>query len=109
MLNALTVFPKMVIENGSKEYNYTTLEELENNYELIGTKHPKNYGWYQSRWHAAAADVYNAGGVELTRRLWNALAAEKKDLSDSEFVAYMKSSGLADVAGIMENWIKNTR
>ncbi len=109
MLGALTVFPKMVIENGSKEYSYTTLEELEKNYELIGTKHPKNYGWYQSRWHAAAADVYNAGGVELTRKLWNALKAEKKDLGDEEFIAYLKSSSLQDVAGIMENWIKNTR
>ncbi|RYG54115.1 MAG: hypothetical protein EOO01_02460 [Chitinophagaceae bacterium] len=109
MLSALTVFPKMVIESGSKEYSYTTLDELEKNYVLIATKHPKNYGWFQSRWHTAAADVYNEGGVESTKKLWKALRLEKKNLNDDEFLTYLKSSDLAEVAAIMENWTKNTR
>ena len=36
------------------------LADLENRYDEIGQRYPQNYGWYQSRWHSSAADIYDA-------------------------------------------------
>src|SRR5690606_28679176 len=46
-LPALTVFPNMVISNGTSEYQFTSLHDIEERYEEIGQQHAKNYGWYQ--------------------------------------------------------------
>jgi hypothetical protein len=66
----------MVVASGTKGYLFTTLEQFESNYNEIGTKHPKNYGWYQSRLHAAARETYDAGGKAVLQKLWVFLQAK---------------------------------
>lgn len=63
-LPALTVFPQMVIAGGTEGFAYTSLSDIEQRYEEIGQKHPRNYGWYQCRWHSAAGNIYDAGGID---------------------------------------------
>ena len=59
-LPALTLFPKMVVAAGSSEFKYTSLNDIQERYNDIARDYPKNYGWYQCRWHAAAADIYKS-------------------------------------------------
>jgi len=54
-LQALTLFPKMVIADGSNEFKYTSLNDIQERYDEIGQHYPKNYGWYQCGWHVASA------------------------------------------------------
>lgn len=109
LLGALTVFPKMVIESGAKEFEYTTLQQLEENYNLIATTHPKNYGWYQCRWHAAAGEIFDKGGVATAGKIWNAFRKEKKNLNDDELIPFLEAQMLHDVASVAKNWNNNTR
>ncbi len=102
-LPELTVFPNMVVASGTNGYSFTSLDQFENNYNEIGTKHPKNYGWYQSRLHAAAREIYDKGGKPVFQKLWIALASkEKKD--DNELVEQFKKNVHPAVADVMLRW-----
>jgi hypothetical protein len=103
-LPALTVFPQMVIAGGKEEYKYTTLNDIEDRYEEIGQKYPKNYGWYQCRWHSAAGDVYDAGGIETFVRLWGTLSNQKEKLNDEEFAAMLLEKVHPSIADVMLQW-----
>ena len=87
LLSSLTVFPKMVVSSTPREaLKYTRLDELEANYELIGGRFPNNCGWYQSRWHMAAAEIHAHGGPMALKNLWKALMAQKADLGEGPFI-----------------------
>ena len=73
MLPALIVFPNMVVAGGAAGFTYTTLDQFEKHYNEIGSQHPKNYGWYQSRLHVAAREIYDAAGKDVLLKLWLAL------------------------------------
>lgn len=103
-LPALTVFPQMVIASGKQEYKYTSLTDIEERYEEIGQKYPKNYGWYQCRWHSAAGNIYDTGGVEAFVKLWNAFSEQKEKLSDADFVALLSEKVHQAVADVMLKW-----
>lgn len=103
-LPALTVFPQMVIAGGKEEYKYTSLTDIEERYEEIGQQYPKNYGWYQCRWHSAAGDIYDAGGVETFVRLWGALSNQKEKLNDEKFAAMLSEKVHPGVANVMLKW-----
>lgn len=105
-LPALTVFPEMVVAGGTAEYKYTSLTDLEERYEEIGQKYPNNYGWYQSRWHSAAKDIYDAGDVDVFVRLWTALKERREKLTDSELANFLKNNVHQSVADVMLNWDK---
>lgn len=105
-LPALTLFPRMVIANGTKEYKFTSLQDVHDKYEEIGKQHPKNYGWYQSRWHAAAATIYNKDGKYAARKLWNALKAQKETVNDAALLSLLQSAGVPSVANMIQNWEK---
>lgn len=107
-LPALTLFPRMVVGGGTKEFTYTSLADIEVRYEEIGQRHPKNYGWYQSRWHSAAAGIYDAAGREIGRTLWDALKAQKHRLTDEALVALLESAGAKAVADMMRHWDRDT-
>jgi hypothetical protein len=104
LLPALTVLPEMVVSSGTTGFTYTSLNEFEDYYTALGTQHPKNYGWYQSRFHVAAKDIYNAGGSEMLVKLWRALKENKVNLKDNEFAAYLQKEVAPVVANVMLNW-----
>jgi len=105
LLPALTIFPKMVVSNTNKsELKFTTLNELEDNYAEISQKFPNNYGWYQCRWHVAAADVYNGSGLEAFKKLWLVLKTQKEILDDSSFAALLSVEVSQSVADVPSKW-----
>lgn len=107
-LPALTLFPKMVVNGGTKEFSYTSLRDIEERYEEIGMRHAKNYGWYQSRWHMAAGNIYDTEGKKVLRKLWDALKAQKEILTDEELMALLEKAGVKSVSDMMRNWERDT-
>ena len=108
-LSALTLFPQMVINGGTQNYKYTSLQDLEANYSEIGMQHPNNYGWYQSRWHAAAARIYDEGGVTVVQKLWKALQKEKETFEDAALITLLESEVHKSMADFIRNWDAETR
>lgn len=103
-LDALTVFPKMVVGGGAAGFTYTSLADIEEKYDKIARQHPNNYGWYQCRWHSLAADIYTIGGKKVLRKLWEALKAQQVKLSDQELINFLDQSVDTTVANVMRNW-----
>ncbi len=105
LLPALTVFPKMVVSSTNKEeLKFTTLNDLETNYSLIGQQFPNNYGWYQSRWHMAAGNIYDDGGILVIQNLWQILKTQKEKLDDSEFAKLLSMKVHQSVADVQLKW-----
>ncbi|MGY8916221.1 MAG: hypothetical protein ACKVJF_14210, partial [Flavobacteriales bacterium] len=105
LLPALTIFPKMVVSSTNKEeLKYTTLEELESNYDLIGQQYPNNYGWYQCRWHMAAGNIYDVGGITSFKNLWQALKSHKKPLDDSTLATLLAEKVHQSLANVQLKW-----
>lgn len=108
LLSVLTLFPQMVVGAGSKEFTFTSLEDIEERYEEIGKQHPKNYGWYQCRWHIAAGNIYDAGGKDALSKLWSMLIAQKEILTDDQLIALLEKSGCQKLGDMMKNWNRDT-
>lgn len=108
-LPALTLFPQMVVGSGAKEYTYTSLQDVDKRYEEIGQNHPKNYGWYQSRWHMAAGQIYDSGGRLVSRKLWDALKSEKQNLNDQELVIILETKADKSFGEMIKNWERDTK
>jgi hypothetical protein len=104
LLPALTTFPRMVVATGSKEFNYTSLRDIEERYEEIGRHYPKNYGWYQCRWHAAAATIYDAGGKQVGKKLWSALQSTKEKLTDEQLMTFLTASANKSITDMVRTW-----
>lgn len=108
-LPALTLFPEMVVGSGAKAYTYTSLQDIDQLYDEIGQEHPKNYGWYQCRWHMAARQIYDTGGRLVSRKLWNALKSEKQKLSDQQLVSVLEKKAHKSYADMVRNWDRDTK
>lgn len=105
LLLALTVFPKMVVSSTDKnELPYTTLSELESNYQIIVQKHPNNYGWYQSRWHLAAGNIYDEGKIMAFKNLWQTLKDQKEVLDDALYTTLLSNKVHQSVADVLLKW-----
>jgi hypothetical protein len=105
LLPALTVFPQMVVTSTNKEeLKYTTLVELESNYNILGQQFPQNYGWYQCRWHIAAGNIYDAGGIIAFQNLWKTLKDQQESLNDEEFALLLANDVDQSVADMQLNW-----
>lgn len=105
LINALTTFPKMVVATTDKStLRYTSLEQLESNYNDLGQKYPQNYGWYQCRWHMAAADVYDEGGLNIFTNLWHTLKASNNILDNQAFESLLSKQVHQSIADIQINW-----
>ena len=107
LLPALTLFPKMVIAGGSKEFKFTSLQDMEQRYEEIGRDYPKNYGWYQCRWHSAAASIYNAAGKQVCKKLWVAFKNKKERLTDKQLISFLEVAADKTVADVIKKWDTN--
>ena len=105
LLPALETFPNMVVSAGTTEYKFTSLEDFERLYLTLGMG-PKNYGWYQSRLHSAARDVYNAGGKEVMKKLWEALKKHQEKMTDNEFTDMLSKEVHPAVADVYLKWDK---
>jgi hypothetical protein len=105
LLPALETFPDMVVGAGSAEYKFTTLEDFEKLYTTLGMG-PKNYGWYQSGFHVAAKEIYNAGGKDVMVKLWNALKSHQENMTDEAFAMMLQTEVHQTVADVYWNWNK---
>lgn len=103
-LAALTLFPRIVVNGGVKNYRYTSLKDLEERYDEIGQQHPQNYGWYQCRWHAAAAGIYDADGKAVMQRLWNTLKSKQEKLNDADFAGLLHTGVSSKTADVLRKW-----
>lgn len=107
LLPALTVFPRMVVATTDRSrLKYKTLEELHNNYNEITQKFPQNYGWYECRWHMAAANIYDAGKTEAFRKLWLALKEQRTVLDDKSLISLLQKAHPA-IADVPLKWDQN--
>lgn len=105
LLPALTVFPQMVVATTDKsKLKYSSLEDLESYYSDISQFYPNNYGWYQCRWHMAAGDIYDAGGVDAFKKLWVTLKAQQDILDDSSFASLLITKVHQRVADVQLKW-----
>lgn len=107
LLGPLTLFPEMVVSTTDKaSMQYTTLEELENNYNHIGQNHPQNYGWYQCRWHVGAGKIFDGCGLDGIKNLWMTLKTQREILDDGAFTELLKAKVHQRVADIPLEWNK---
>ena len=105
LLPALETFPNMVVGAGTAEYKFTSLEDFEALYASLGMG-PKNYGWYQSKLHSAAKDIYNAGGKKVLQKLWKALKTHQENMTDAEFSNMLNKEVHPSVADVYLKWNK---
>ncbi|MBX2979496.1 MAG: hypothetical protein KF905_09390 [Flavobacteriales bacterium] len=103
-LDALTLMPRVVIAAGTEGFAFTTLQQLEDNYNEVGARHPRNYGWYQCRWHKAAADIHDEAGDVALRRLWAFLLSDPGKMDDDELARRLESEVHPAVARVMTDW-----
>ncbi len=103
-LAALTVFPQMVVGAGTDNFNFTTLQQFEDNYEALGKKYPRNYGWYQCRLHVSAQKIYDAGSKEVILKLWNTLKSVDGPTDDAKFAELLRNNVHESVAEVVMEW-----
>ena len=104
LLLALETFPNMVLGAGTAEYQFTSLEDFERLY--APGMSPKNYGWYQCKFHSASKDIYNSGGKRVLQKLWNALKKHQEEMTDEDFANMLKKEVHTSVANVYLNWNK---
>lgn len=73
-------------------------------YDEIAKKYPNNYGWYQSRWHIAAKNIYNEGGVDVFEKLWITLKEQSENLDDPSFMSLLSEQVHQSVANVPLRW-----
>ncbi len=105
LLPQLTVFPRMVLASTQRSsLKYTTLKDLEERYSEIGQQYPMNYGWYQCRWHTSAANIYDAGGADVVKDLWDLLKSDREPLDDEKFALLLSREVHQKLADVLLKW-----
>lgn len=89
-LGALELLPMYWSNEDQSNYTYTSLEQFQDNYWEIGTKSPRNYAWYQYRFHNAARKLYNEGGADVLINLWSFLSSNQETLDDEALLAGLR-------------------
>jgi len=98
---ALEVFPDMIVAAGTTESSFTSLSDFEKRYNNMN---PKNYGWYQCRFHVAGKNIYNAGGRNIFIKLWKGLKENTEEMTDEEFASFLNKKVNSEVAKIQTDW-----
>jgi len=100
----ITVYPQVAVQSfPADRLKYTKLEDFETYYNDIAQKHPDNYGWYQCRFHVVAGEIYDGGGAEVMRKMWEQLLSRKEKLSDEALMRLLKEAHPA-LEKALENW-----
>lgn len=102
---ALETFPDMVVGAGSGNYEFTSLQDFERLYSTMGMG-PKNYGWYQCKFHDAAKHIYNAGGKAVLKKMWRVLKDHQGSMTDEELVSTLRKEVHVSVADVFVKWNK---
>jgi hypothetical protein len=100
-LPALEVFPEMVVAGGTTGYEFTTLADFEKRYDNMD---PKNYGWYQCRFHVAGKNIYNSEGQKTFIKLWKGLKENKEKMTDEQFASFLHKKVSREVAKVQTDW-----
>jgi hypothetical protein len=79
-------------------FDYLTLAQFEAVYSAMD---PRNYAWYQSRFHRAAARIYEARGTEALRSLWRMCSH-----GDELLGRHLEADVDEEVAGVLRAWPK---
>ena len=109
LLPALTLLPEIMEKNvNPSNLKYTKLEDFETYYNEIAQKHPDNYGWYQCKFHNAAAQIYNSGGADAMKQLWTLLLDEKTKLSEEQLNQRLSRKAPKAVNDLITNWNKES-
>lgn len=104
LLPSLEVLP-MINANGNRDhFQYTTLEQFEEGYWIIGREAPVNYGWFQFRFHFAAKQVYDQAGPVALKNLWNFLAEQTDVLDDDTLSDALYKLVHPAMADIWKKW-----
>lgn len=82
------------------------LEDFEKLYATLGMG-PKNYGWYQCKFHAAAKEIYNLAGKKGLKSLWKTLKNHQEEVSDEEFARILNAEVHPVVGNVYLEWNKN--
>jgi len=98
---ALEAFPSVIAGGDVSQLRYRSLADFERLYTDVG---PQNYGWYQCRFHVAAKDIYNAGGVEALQRLWRVFLQSNATGSDEELAVQLRDDVHPAVARVLTEW-----
>lgn len=105
LLPALTLFPNMMVNAiDVNTLKYTTLEDFETHYNEIALNHPDNYGWFQSRFHTAAGQIYDLGGVAAMKSVWTTLLNQKEKLDDKEFIEMLTNKAHPSLKEVIQRW-----
>lgn len=78
--------------------------QLQAHYNEVAQKYPRNYGWYQCRWHIAAADIYAVAKVDGIKKLWLLLKKQRTILNDEALAAALKEQVHPALADVMVRW-----
>lgn len=109
LLPTLTVLPKTTLASiDVNTLQYTTLSELETNYETITQRFPNNYVWYQFRLHRAAEKIYDEGKTTAFKKLWGTLKNEKEVINDSALATLLAEKAHPAIANVLLNWNHDT-
>lgn len=105
LLDALTVFPQMVLATVDKtKQKFTSLAEFENHYDEIGQNYPLNYGWYQSKLHSVAGKIYDEGGQAVIEKLWHTLKNQDQILDDHALGILLAEQVHQSLANVLLRW-----
>jgi hypothetical protein len=103
-VSGLELLANYQIANNKVPLQYTSLETFEENRNRIVVEAPQNYGWYQFRFIDAANKLYDAGGEELLKNLWNFLGKYQERLSDKELKKRLSEEVHPYFKVLMEEW-----
>lgn len=105
LLEPLTVFPAGLVNATNPEsLKYDKMEDFDAHYTELATQYPENYGWYQCRFHVAAGQIYDKGGVKALKSLWAALLANPDRLDDKMLYELLSQKPHSAVGEAWDRW-----
>jgi hypothetical protein len=102
--NGLDLLTDYHLANTNVPMQFTTLETFEENRMRIVMGAPHNYGWYQYRFIHAARLLYDAGGAEILKKLWEFLGKYQEKLSDEELKAKLAEEVHPYFKTLIDEW-----
>lgn len=100
-LSTLTVFSQAIVALGSDHLTHRSLQDFE---QLYASMETPNFVWYLSVLDVAAQRIYDTAGVEVLRRLFNAIAQSSESLADEQLATHLQANVHPAVADVLVLW-----